>query len=411
MRKQGPLHALHVLTLWLALALLSACGGAAQPVSTSGQQPIKVGVSLSLTGDSSADGQATEHGYQIWQDVVNAHGGLLGRRVQMVILDDGTKTDQAHTNYENLIGRDHVDFVVGPFNDPFTVTGAEVALRHHYAFVEGIGGAPDTFRHGLSNLFSVSLSATRYLSSFDQYLLSRPQQIRPRTVAYASGDDPFTQPQIDGARTELQGTFKTALSTVYPAETTDYTPIAQAIIASNPDVVVLGTIGLQDCAAFLQYFKQQHFNPQLIIATSGPDQGQQFVKAIGANATEGLLVPDGGWYPSVNSFQNGLFVQNYLARYGGAAADISTDSAEAFSTGQVLAQAIVQAKSLKNEAVMAILRTGTFRTVQGAARFASDVENTVMIPFLFQWQKGTLLPVYPADQAKANVEYPKPHWP
>lgn len=392
------------------LLLLSACNNSTQPVAKN--QPIKVGVSLSLTGDSSADGQATKQGYQVWQDYVNSHGGLLGRQVQMVIVDDGTKTEQAHTNYEKLISVDHVDFVIGPFNDPFVVTGAEVAARHGYAFLEGIGTSPSTFHQGLKNLFSVSLSATQYLSSFDNYILAQPQQIRPKTVAYVTSDDPFTQPQIDTARSKLEaGGLKTVYYKVYPAETTDYAPVAQGVINANPDVVILGTIGLQDCASLLQHFKQQHFNPKLLIATAGPDQGDSFTKAMGANATEGILVPNDGWFPQVKNFQNDQFISTFTKKFGGTPADISSDSVQAFSTGQVLAQAVDQTHSLDNGTLMQTLRTQTFQSLQGPVKFASDGENALAVPFLFQWQKQHLIPVYPQEQAQANLEYPKPQWP
>ena len=100
--------------------------------------PIKIGVSLSLTGDDSADGQATQQGYDTWEAYVNGHGGLLGHQVQMVYYDDATKTDQTRANYEKLITVDKVSFVVGPFNDPQTITGAEVARQHNMAFLEGM---------------------------------------------------------------------------------------------------------------------------------------------------------------------------------------------------------------------------------------------------------------------------------
>ncbi len=407
--------------LFVVLLFLSACNSA-PTTDTSSKQPIKIGVSLSLTGDSSADGQATKQGYEVWQDYVNSHGGLLGRQIQMVIYDDGTKTDQAHTNYEKLISIDHVNFVIGPFNDPFVVTGAEVAARHGYVFLEGIGTSPSTFQQHLKNLFSVSLSATAYLSSFDNFLLSQPAQIRPTTVAYVTSDDPFTQPQIDTARAKLEnGGIKTAFYKIFPAETTDYNPIAQQVVASNPDVVVIGSVGLSDCAPFLQYFKQQHFNPKLIIATAGPDQGQPFVKAMNGS-TDGLLVPNDGWFPTVKNYQNDAFVPAYLKKYGGAPGDIASDSVQSFSTGQVLAQAVTQANSLDNTAVMNVLRTGTFQSLQGPVKFAADGENSLATPFLFQWQNVSqqqngkkvtaqmLIPVYPQDQAQANVEYPKSKW-
>jgi branched-chain amino acid transport system substrate-binding protein len=146
----------------ICMLLLSACVTSNSSNSNSSGNsipagPIKIGVSLSLTGDDSADGQATQQGYDTWQAYVNSHGGLLGHQVQMVYYDDGTKTDQTRANYEKLITVDKVNFVVGPFNDPQTITGAEVALQHHMAFLEGIGTGPEVFSKGLTNLFAVSL--------------------------------------------------------------------------------------------------------------------------------------------------------------------------------------------------------------------------------------------------------------
>ena len=81
-------------------------------------------------------------------------------------------------------------------------------------------------------------------------------------------------------------------------------------------MIVTGTL-LPDITAFIQAFKQQHYNPRALIATAGPDQGAQFTKAIGGNnAAEGIFVPNGGWYPQINTFQNAQMVQNYLAKYG-----------------------------------------------------------------------------------------------
>src|SRR5207245_11698225 len=100
-----------------------------------------------------------------------------------------------------------------------------------------------------------------------------PTAHRPQPPSFATEDDPFTQPQVDTARALLeQGEVKTVSYHVYPAETTDYTPIAQKMIASNAQVIVTGTL-LPDISAFIQAFKQQHYNPRALIATAGPDQG------------------------------------------------------------------------------------------------------------------------------------------
>ena len=77
-------------------------------------QPLVIGISLSQTGDFSDPGKAAERGYQLWADTVNANGGILGRQVQLKIADDASDPNQAVTNYENFITKDHVDLVFGP---------------------------------------------------------------------------------------------------------------------------------------------------------------------------------------------------------------------------------------------------------------------------------------------------------
>ena len=109
--------------------------------------------------------------------------------------DDNSNVAQTQSNYERLIAVDHVNFVVGPFDDAPTVAGAEVAARHGYAFINPTGTAPSDFQHGLANLFTVSLSASKYLGSFERYVLSLPASMRlvptaltPPPVGSATGN-------------------------------------------------------------------------------------------------------------------------------------------------------------------------------------------------------------------------------
>lgn len=401
--------------LIVALLVLSACGGSATTTTTTNQPqpPIKIGVSLSLSGDFSADGKAFQQGYELWRDTINKNGGLLGRQVQLDILSDASSTTQVVTNYQKLITVDKVDLVVGPFSSLLTKPASVVANRYGYAMIEGAGGGPSVFTQGLHNLFDVSPPVANLLVSFAQYLLAMPASQRPTTAAYATEDDPFTQPQVDTAKALLeQGGIKTVSYQVYPAETTDYTPIAQKMISSNAQVIITGTL-LPDITAFIQAFKQQHYNPKALIATAGPDQGAQFTSAIGgATAAEGIFVPNGGWYPSIDTFQNKRMVSDYLAKYGGTADAISSDVAEAFSVGQVLQQAATKINSIDNAKLIAELHSGdTFQSVQGPVKFNDQGENILGTGYLFQWQKGSLVSVFPASQAQDAPEFPKPNWP
>jgi branched-chain amino acid transport system substrate-binding protein len=287
--------------------------------------------------------------------------------------------------------------------------------------VEGSGGGPSVFTQGLNNVFDASPPIVSQMNGFVQYILSLPASERPTTAAYATEDDPFTQPMIDQAKTLLEaGGVKTVDYQVYSAETTVFTSIAQRVINSNAQLVVLGSM-LPDIKAEVQAFRQQHFNPKAIIASAGPDQGSAFTGPIGgANVAEGIFYPN-GWDPSINvpatsgvpgAISNSDFVKDFIAKFGGTAGAMSADSPEAYSAGQVLQQAVEKVGSLDNAKIIAELHSGdTFHTVQGLVKFDSTGQNTAGLVFVFQWQGGQVKVVYPSGAAVAQPEYPKPNWP
>ena len=410
MRKRLPVFA----ALALMVSFCVACGGEVAATGPGNQQvaPIKIGISLSLSGDFAADGRAFAQGYQLWANEVNAHGGLLGRRVTLDIVSDASDPDQVQANYQKLITVDKVDLLFGPYSTLLTKPASLVANNYGYALIEGAGGGPSVFDRGLHNVFDVSLPVASNLVSFAQYILSLPLSQRPRTAAYATEDDPFTQPQIDLARLMLeQGGVKTVSYQVYPAQTTNYTPIADKVIVSGAQLGVFGT-QLPDISAFIGRFKQLHYNPKMIVATAGPDQGSAFLKAIGGTASaEGMLVPN-GWYPQAKNYGNAEMVKAYLASYGSTADQMSADVAEAYAVGQVAYQAITKVKSLDQTKLMAELHSGeAFQSVQGPVKFDETGQNIAAQAYLFQWQKGVFLPVYPVSVALASLEFPKPNWP
>jgi branched-chain amino acid transport system substrate-binding protein len=397
-----------------ALATLSlavgACGSGGSGSNASGKGPIVIGVSVSLSGDFAADGKAIEQGYDLWASDVNAGGGLLGRKVLMKYVDDASSAQQVVTNYQNLISVDHVGLTFGPYSSLLTIPASGVAARYGYAFPEPAGGGPQVFQRGLHNLFFVQPApVVDNLVSYTSWLRSLPAGQRPRTAAYATEDDPFTQPQVDTARAKLEAAgVTTAYYKVYPAEAADTTPTALAAAKSNADVVVLGT-QLADGIGFIKNFQQQHYSPKSLIETAGPDQGSQFSDKVGKSTAEGIMVP-AGWWPNAKTSGNEHFVTAFLAKNGGDASSISADSAEAYSVGQVVQQAADRIQSVDNASLITALHQGTYRTIQGTMSFNS-VGSPTGQTFLVQWQKGSAVPVYPAAAAIAKPEYPKPSWP
>jgi branched-chain amino acid transport system substrate-binding protein len=303
---------------------LTACGSGTATATPSPGAPITIGVSVSLTGDFSSDGPALEKGYDLWAEDVNKKGGLNGHQVTMKYVDDASSTTQVVTNYQNLISSDKVALVFGPYSSLLTKPAATVVDRLGYAFPEPAGGAPSVFALKLHSLFFVQPAAIEdNLVSYTNWLLSLPADQRPKTAAYATEDDPFTQPQIDKAKGLLEAAgIQTVSYKVYPAETTDFTPLALKVASSKADAVILGT-QVPDAIAFVKTFIQQHYNPKTVIETAGPDQGSSYSDKLGAN-TEGIMVP-AGWTSGAQAYGNPTFVAEYVSKYGGTAADISAD--------------------------------------------------------------------------------------
>ncbi len=139
-------------TASLILVFVVACGGQQSTTTTTPSSqntaPIKIGISLSFSGDFSADGMAFQQGYQLWADAVNKSGGLLGRQVQLDIVSDASSPDQVQTNYQTLITVHKDDLVFGPFSTLLTKPASVVANRYGYAMVEGAGGGPSVFTEG-----------------------------------------------------------------------------------------------------------------------------------------------------------------------------------------------------------------------------------------------------------------------
>jgi branched-chain amino acid transport system substrate-binding protein len=392
----------------LGVSVLAACTSASNssgttPTSNS-TAPIVIGVSLSLDSASTdtfqADGLAFEKGYELWAKDVNAHGGLLGRQVKLKILDDGSSPNVVVTNYQTLFGKDRVDLALGPFSSLLSGPASAVAARYGMAFVEGAGGAPSVFDTSSNqadhNTFDVSLPVADSLVPLYTYIKSLPPGERPKTAAYPMAQDPFADPPVQLVQTLLSNLgVRTVYSNIFTETPSAYQAPAQAVAASGAQLVVLGSTDVPTVQTFMKVFEQQHYTPKLFIAASGPDQGDAFVSAVGEGNVNGMMVPN-GWYPGYNHLSSQQMVKEYVAQYGGTASGINADVAEAYSAGQVLAEAVTATHGTNNAKIIAYLHSGvTLDTVQGPVRFDALGENGAAAAFVFQWQQGKFVQVLP----------------
>ena len=392
----------------VAVALVvSGCSSSKSKSKASG--PLVIGASISLTGDFSDSGKAVQAGYQLWAGTVNAKGGPPGRQVQFKIVDDTSSPTQVVTNYQNLINKDKVDLVFGPFSSLLTVPASQVAKRYNYAFIEPAGGGPAVFAQKLDNLFFVQPAPVVDSGTvFAKWVLSLPADQQPKTAAYAELDDPFAAPIAENVRTLFEAAgIKTVYKEVYPAETQDLSPIMNKVAAAKPDVLVSGTQSA-DAYAQVKSLVQLKFSPKFMFMSNGANSPSEFPNKVGAGNVNGIMSA-GDWFPGSTAFGSAEFTAAYIKKYGGTADTVDNSSAEAYAAGQLLEAVATKTGKIDNATIISTLHAGSWPTILGDLSWDSTGAPKGNFS-LIQWQNGKLIPVYPASGAKGTPLFPKPNW-
>ena len=398
---------LAAIALAVALAAVAATTGSARSAASAG--PIKIGISLSLSGDFSDPGKFAMQGYKLWAKTVNAKGGILGRKVTLDIKDDASSPTQAATNYQNFITKDKVDLTFGPFSTLLTAPSAAVAHRYGYAFIEPAGGGPAVFDQKLDNVFFTQPAPIVESGDvFVKWVLSLPKAKRPKTAAYPALDDPFSSPIADRMRKQFEKAgIKTVYKTIYPSETVDMTPIVSKIVAAKPDMIVGGTQA-GDGYSLIKALVQAKYSPKFLFESNGPNSPGEFPGKVGKKNVNGIF-SSSDWFPQAKTYGNPAFVKAFIKAYGGTADGIDPGSAEAYAVGQVAQRVITRLGTIDNAKIITTLHKGTWPTVEGNLKWNAIGEPTGNF-LLMEWLGGKLYPVLPQGVATRKPAYPKPAW-
>ncbi|MFJ4255256.1 amino acid ABC transporter substrate-binding protein [Microbacterium sp. NPDC090003] len=408
-RRQGRRIAAAIGSLTIAALTVSACSGTGDQSEGGGSDdPIVIGISLPLTGDFSEPGKGVERGYEAWRDIVNENGGLLGRQVELKILDDQSNADRVVSDYESLIAQDGVDLVFGPFSTRLVVPSARVAQEYGMLFVEPAGAAAEVFEQGFDNLFYAAPAiANDHYNNLADYLLALPEDQRPETAAVAAMDDPFAQGTAYGLRDKLEEAgVEILVDEVYPPNTTDFSTIAAKIAQSDADIVIGGT-QYQDAVNLIIALQQLNYQPELAAFSTAPTN-PEFAAAIGG-ATEGILAPT-GYSPDSQFPSNIEFVEKYTEMHGNPPAE---DEANAYTTGQVVAAAVEAVGCAEQgecqQQLIDWLRDNEVETVVGPLSW-DETGKPTGAHLIQQWVGGEIRIVLPEDVKETDFLFPKPTW-
>jgi branched-chain amino acid transport system substrate-binding protein len=372
--------------------------------------PIKIGISLPITGNFSEPGTAAQRGYQIWAQLVNKSGGLLGRKVQLVIKDDQSDQNTIVNDYNGLINNDKVDLLLGTFSSLLNLPASAVAEKFHMVYVEPAGGSPRMFNRGFQYLFFAQQATAPHQGDlFSKWVKGLGSKVQ--TAAYPEQDDPFAAPVAEGIRAKLEAAgIKTVYKNTYAPDTTDFDTIASAIKSSGADIVVQGAV-FDDGVGLIRSMKKIGYNPKALFQTSAPSEAATFSSAIGLPNTEGIFYAV-SWSPNAKGKlypQNQEFLKAYQAKFGKNSIP-AEDAADAFAAAQVLTTAVKKVGKIDQDAIKDWLHGHKVQTILGPLSW--DATGAPRQAFLLaQWQKGKSVIVAPKVVAETKtIVFPKPAW-
>jgi len=355
---------------------LGAAALALAAVPARSADPIKVGLSLSLTGATAPAGRQVQAGLEIWRDHLNARGGLLGRPVELVYYDDQANPANAPGTYAKLMGVDKVDLLIGPYSTN-VIAAALPAIIQNKRMTIGIFGLGANKEYKYTRYFSMNsqgASPRNYSRGFFQLALQ--QQPKPARVALVGADVEFSRNALDGARENAKEFgFDVVYERTYPLANTEYATVVRAMQATAPDVVYAATLPV-DTVGLVRASNEVQFKPKLyggaFLGLLVTGIKQQLGALINGLVNNEFYIPAA----SLQFAGTNEFLEEYQKRAPGLGIDPLgfTYPPYAYAAGQILATAVTETKSLDDEKLAEYIRTHTIDTVIGPMSFGDDGE-------------------------------------
>src|SRR2546429_3609350 len=221
------------LSLLSAAALLFGIASAAFPAHAA--DPIKIGTGMALTGGLAANGKAAILAMKIWEEEINAKGGLLGRPVKLIYYDDQSNPGTVPGIYTKLLDVDKVDFAVSPYASTQIAPAMPIMIQKKRLYLSLFGtGINDEFNY--DRYFSMLPTGPnpKPASTTGFFKIAMEQNPKPASIALAAADAEFGRNACEGARENAKKTgLRIAYDRNYPPNTADFAPIVRAVQATN----------------------------------------------------------------------------------------------------------------------------------------------------------------------------------
>jgi branched-chain amino acid transport system substrate-binding protein len=359
------------------------------PGAVRSAEPITIGFGMALTGGLAAAGKTALLAMQIWQDDVNAKGGLLGRPVKLIYYDDQSNPPTVPGIYTKLLDVDKVDLIVSGYGTNMTAPAMPVAIEHNRLFLGLFALAVNSEFH-YPRYFSMLPTGPDPKHAFSEpfFKVAMSGDPKPKTLAIVAADAEYPKNASEGARDTAKSLgLKIVYDKSYPPSTSDFTPIVHAIQATNPEVVFVASYP-PDSAGMVRAvtevgLKTRYFGGGMVGLQFTPIK-QQFGPKL-----NGIIDYD-WWIPAPTMQFPGIteFLKKYQAKAPGEGIDPLGWYLPPFAYAnlQVLADAVEGVKELDQGKLADYIRSHPFKTIVGDISFGKDGEWAKPRVLEVQWQ-------------------------
>ena len=398
---------------WLGAAVLGAFALALGASPGQAAEPLRIGFGMALTGPLAPNGKSALLAMKIWEEDINAKGGLLGRPVQLVYYDDKSSPSEVPAIYTKLLDVDHVDLIVGGYATNMLAPAMPVVMQKNRLFI-GMLGLSVNKEFDYPKYFVMIPSGPEPKPAFTKgfFDVAMAQDPKPKTVAIVGADAEFSRNASDGAHENAKAAgLKIVYDRNYPPAQTDFGPIVRAMQATNPDLAVICSYPL-DSVGMVRAVNEIGFKPKMIGGAMVGLQATVFKTQLGP-LLNGFVNYD-FWLPVKSMEFPGVLdmMKKYQARAPGEGVDpLGYYMAPwGYAYLQVLGQAVEATKSLDDDKLADYVRTTTFTTVVGDVKFGKGGEwaQSRVLQVQFQHIKGNAVDQF-RDIATQVVVAPDPY--
>ncbi len=353
------------------------------------QPPIKIGMSMPLTGGLAGGGKPSLLGIEIWRDDINAKGGMLGRKVELVVYDDKSSASETPALYSKLLDIDKVDLLFAPYATVPTAPIMPLVKQRGMVLIGNFSFQVNSkIHHDMWFNNAPWGPADAWASAF----LDIGQKAGGKTVALLTADQEFAQNLAKTAREVAdKRNLPIVFDQAYPPNTVEFSSIIRALSAAKPDIVYVASYP-PDSAGILRAVNEIGVGDNVKLFGGGM-VGLQFgpVMAKMGSLLNGV-VNFNTWLPEPGMYYDGTkaFFEEYSKRAVAAKVDPLGFYLAPFgyASGQLIAAAVKATNSLDQKAIAKYLHENEVKTIVGPIAFSADGERKETATLQAQFQGG-----------------------